>query len=106
MNQELKNLLSLLIDSGKLVALIVQNKGIAESELAPLETLVLEAQPAISGSSAAVAQVKALTPEGEADLAAWLTTKLALANPKDAGILSAALQAAIANYALVKAIKG
>lgn len=106
MNTELKNLINSLLDVSKLVALIVEKKGLDASEIAVLEGLMLEVGPAISGLSAALAQLKAIDAAGEADLAASIVAKLALADPKAANILVKALQAGIADFELVKAIKG
>lgn len=105
MNQELKNLVGSILDLGKILGLIVEKKGIDASELAPLEQLVLEIQPALSSSAAALAQLKALDSAGEADLVSYIVSKLALSDAKAGNVLLKALQAVIAAYELEKAIK-
>lgn len=105
MNTELKALVGALLDLTKLIGVIVEKKGLDPSELALLESLALEIQPALSGVAAALKEAKALDAAGEADLAAFVVGKLSLADPKAANILTKAMQAAIADFELVKAIK-
>lgn len=105
MNAELKALVGALIDTGKFVQLVIEKKGIDASEIVPAEGLAMELPGALGGLSAAKAQLAAIDKAGEEDLAAFIMTKLALADAKQAAIVAKSFTLLIDGYELAQAIK-
>lgn len=104
MNTELKAFISMIFDLGSLTQMLIKDKGLSLEEEGPAMKIIMEAPSAFSGLNAAIAELKALTPAGEADLVAFLGTELGIVNPKTSKIILQTVSFILAGYNLEQAI--
>ena len=104
MNQELKNLISALIDSGKAIELVIKDKGLNAEQMPIAQQLFMEIPMGVSGAPKALEQLKSITPEGEVDLVAFIMQKLGITDQKTATIIVKGFAFGFAGYQLEQAI--
>lgn len=104
-NKELKELLDFAI-SGVNAGILAHKDGkIGVEDLGLILSLIPKLEPAMSGLSALPAELSAMTPEGAADLVAFVSLKLTVEDEKAKKIIDASLKVILSAYELVKALK-
>lgn len=104
MNNELKLVLIALMDFGKLGQMVIKDKGIAAEEEGPLLQLFMDFSPAMNNFGKGIEQLKSLDGAGEADLVAFMASKLGIADPKAADIFIKGVNFLFAGFQLKQAI--
>jgi hypothetical protein len=103
----IKAVLKLAIDAGKIGAQAEADGSLSVADTILLMKLVPDIAPAVNGLGELLPEIKALNEAGLEDLAAFVASQLSGAqSARGTEITQAALKAIVANFELVKAIRG
>jgi hypothetical protein len=103
--KETKEAVDLVLAVAKIVVEATKDGKVDAQDLGLLIALIPVVQPAVEGANQIAAELKDLEVAEATELAAHVAAKLALPTEKAQAVAQAALKAAVAVFALVKAIK-
>lgn len=101
---DIKHLLSLLIDAGMVAKQVISDGKVGISDLGLLLKLIPDLGPAFSGLAKVPAEVKDLTADELADLVTFVTSKVVVESQKATDIIDNALKLAVSLFGLIKAL--
>lgn len=102
----LKAVVDAVFDGRILIQSVIANKGFNVAELIPAEKLVMEVPGLIAAFPKLSAEIKALDPSVEADMAAYIVAKFSADSAKAQKVAAAIVAFVFSGYELEKAIAG